>query len=206
MKALGWVLLLGLLAGCAAPPAALPRGPIALAIAQRGWHTEIGVPTAALTGPIATMGPALLHRHYLLIGYGARDYFTGLHHSDGDAALALLPGPAAINLSAFDDLSADPRRKIIWVQVSQENIDALLRFVFASIPHRGDAAPAPIFVRNDANMFYAAQPDYNMLYNCNNWAVDTLIAGGLPFSAAGVHFAADVQGQARRLAAAQGSN
>jgi hypothetical protein len=42
-----------------------------------------------------------------------------------------------------------------------------------------------------------------MLYNCNNWAVDALRAGGLPFSNDGLHFSGDVQNEAKRIAAAQ---
>lgn len=199
------VLALGLiLSSCATPPpVAVPRGPIALAVAQRGWHTEIGVPETALTGPLATLGPARLHRHYLLIGYGARYYFTG-HHSAGTAVAALLPGPAAINLSAFDDLAADPARKIIWLHVSQSDIDHMLAFIWQSLPRAGAATPPVIASFNNASMFYAAQPDYNMFYNCNNWAVDALRAAGLPFSNTGLHYASDVQAQAGRIAAAQG--
>jgi hypothetical protein len=187
---------------CAAPqPAAVPHGPIRLAICKRGWHTEIGIPQAAITGPLATLGPAVLHRRYLLVGYGARAYFTNPEAGAGTAAEALLPGPAAINLSAFDNLSDD--QQITWLYVSQNDIDHMLAFIWQSLPRQGGAPPAPIVTVNNANMFYAAQPDYNMLYNCNNWAVDALRAAGLPFSNAGLHFADDVQAQAQRIAAAQ---
>ena len=194
------LLVLALTACASAPPAAVPRGPIALAVAQRGWHTEIGIPDSALTGPLATFGPTALHRHYLLIGYGARYYFTG-HHGAGTAAEALLPGPAAINLSAFDNLDA-PDRQIVWLHVSQSDIDHMLAFIWQSMPRDG-AIPPVIVTVNSADMFYAAQPDYNMFYNCNNWAVDALRAGGLPFSNAGLHFSSDVQAEAKRIAAEQ---
>jgi hypothetical protein len=200
------LVLLGLvlLSSCAAPPpAAVPHGAIALAICKRGWHTEIGIPQTALTGPLATLGPTALHRHYLLIGYGARAYFTNPDAGAGTAAEALLPGPSAINLSAFDDLTATDRQ-ITWLYVSQDDVDHMLAFVWQSLPRQGDAPPAPIVTVNNANMFYAAQPDYNMLYNCNNWAVDALRAGGLPFSNAGLHFSDDVQAQAQHIAATQG--
>lgn len=197
------LLLLCLLTACATPrPAPVPHGPIALAIAQRGWHTEIGFPQSALTGPLASLGPAALHRHYLLIGYGARAYFTNPRAGAGDAAVALLPGPAAINLSAFDNLDDASGRQITWLHVSQDNVNRMLEFVWASMPHQ-NGAPVPIVTINNANMFYAAQPDYNILYNCNNWAVDALRAGGLNFSNAGLHFSSDVQDQAKRIAAAQ---
>jgi hypothetical protein len=199
------LLLLCLLSACATPPpqaAAIPHGPIALAICKRGWHTEIGVPQSALTGPLASLGPTALHRQYLLIGYGARSYFTDQNPNDGEAAEALLPGPSAINLSAYDNLDDGSGRTIIWLHVSQADIDHMLAFVWQSMPHAG-AAPSPIVTVNNANMFYAAQPDYNMFYNCNNWAVDALRAGGLPFTNAGLHFSADVLAQAKRIAAAQ---
>jgi hypothetical protein len=200
MRAL--LLLLLLLSACATPtPSSVPRGPIAIAVAKRGWHTEIGVPDSAVTGPIASLGPASLHRHYLLIGYGARDYFTNPKAGAGTAAEALFPGPAAINLSAFDDLDDDTHH-IIWLYVTQDDINHMLAFVWASMPHTG-TDPAPIVVTNNANMFYAATPDYNAFYNCNNWAVDALRAGRLPFSNSGLHFAGDVQDEAKKIAEEQ---
>jgi hypothetical protein len=189
------ILLLALLTACATTPPAVPHGPIQLAIAQRGWHTEIGIPNAALTGPLASLGPAVLHRHYLLVGFGARAYFTNPAAGAGTAAEALLPGPSAIGLASMDNLSAD---KVTWLYVSQDDINHMLAFIWQSIPN-----PAPIVTINNANIFYAAQPDYNMLYNCNNWAVDALRAGNLPFSNTGLHFSSDVQAQAQHIAAAQ---
>ncbi len=193
------ILLLALLTACATTPAPVPHGPIQLAIAQRGWHTEIGIPNAALTGPLASLGPAVLHRHYLLVGFGARAYFTNPAAGAGTAAEALLPGPSAIGLASMDNLSAD---KVTWLYVSQDDINHMLAFIWQSLPRNG-AVPAPIVTINNANIFYAAQPDYNMLYNCNNWAVDALRAGNLPFSNTGLHFSSDVQAQAQHIAAAQ---
>lgn len=194
------LLALILLTACATPQTApVPHGPIHLAIAQRGWHTEIGIPESALTGPLATLGPANIHRQYLLVGFGARAYFTNPKAGAGTAAEALLPGPSAINLAAMDNLDAD---QVTWLYVSQDDINHMLAFIWQSLPHTG-TAPAPIVTINNADIFYAAQPDYNMLYNCNNWAVDALRAGGLPFSNAGLHFSSDVQAQAKRIAAAQ---
>jgi hypothetical protein len=203
---LRYVLLLAFvfLSACATPPpAAVPPGPVHLAICQRGWHTEIGVPETALTGPLATLGPASLHRHYLLFGYGARAYFTNPNAGAGTAAEALLPGPAAINLAAFDDLNDGSGRQIVWLNVSQADIDHMLDFIWQSMPRSGSATPVAIVTVNNASMFYAAEPDYNMLYNCNNWAVDALRAAGLPFSNNGLHFSSDVLDQAKRIAAAQ---
>lgn len=197
------LLLVLLLAACAAPtPPPVPRGPVALAVARRGWHTEIAIPATALTGPLASLGPAVQHRHYLLIGYGARAYFAHPGAGAGTAAEALFPGPAAINLSDYDNLADDPKRQIVWLYVTQTDIDHMLAFVWHSMPHTG-AVPVPIVTINNADMFYAAQPDYNMLYNCNNWAVDMLRAGGLPFSNSGLHFSSDVLAQAKRIEAAQ---
>jgi hypothetical protein len=190
-----------LLSSCAAQQLALPHGPIALAVAKRGWHTEIGVPREALSGPLANFGPTDLHRHYLLIGFGARAYFTGQHRGAESAAEALLPGPSAIDLAELDRLNAD---QVTYLYVSQTNINNLLAFVWQSMPRTG-AAPMPIVIRNNANMFYAATPGYNMLYNCNNWAVDALRAAGLPFTNTGLHFSGDVQAQAQKIAAEQQS-
>jgi len=195
------LLALSLLTACATSlPPAVPRGPIQLAIAQRGWHTEIGIPESALTGPLASLGPAMLHRHYLLVGFGARAYFTNPKAGAGIAAEALLPGPSAIDLAAMDNLDADQGT---WLYVSQSDITHMLAFIWQSLPRNGAAAPVPIVTINNANIFYAAQPGYSAFYNCNNWAVDALRAGNLPFSNSGLHFSSGVQAQAKRIAAAQ---
>ncbi len=194
-----------LLAACATPtPQSVPRGPIAIAVAQRGWHTEIGIPASSLNGPLSHLGPANLHRAYLLIGYGARDFFTNPKAGAGTAFEALFPGPAAINLAAFNNLDDASDGHTVWLYITQEDINQMLAFIWSSMPHTG-AAPQPIVTANNASMFYTAKPDYDALYNCNNWAVDALRAAGLPFSNAGVHFSSDVQVEARRIAQAQHS-
>jgi hypothetical protein len=196
-------LALSFLTACATPaPPPVPHGPVTLGIAKRGWHTEIAVPETSLTGPLASLGPANLHRKYLLFGFGARAYFTNPKAGAGTAAEALLPGPSAINLAAFDDLNDGTGREVIWLHVSQDDINHMLAFIWAALPHQG-AVPAPIVTANNASIFYAAQPDYNMFYNCNNWTVDALRAGDLPFSNAGLHFSSDVLAQAKQIAAAQ---
>lgn len=194
-----------LLAACAMPTLQpLPRGPIGIAVAQRGWHTEIGIPASSLNGPLSHLGPANLHRSYLLIGYGARNFFTNPKAGAGTAFEALFPGPAAINLAAFNNLDDASEGHTVWLYVTQEDINQMLAFIWSSMPHTG-AAPQPIVTANNASMFYRAKPDYDVLYNCNNWAVDALRAAGLPFSNAGVHFSSDVQAEARRIARAQHS-
>lgn len=196
-------LILAFLSACAAsPPPPVPYGPVSLGIAKRGWHTEIAIPEASLTGPLASLGPAQLHRHYLLFGFGARAYFTNPQAGAGTALEALLPGPSAINLAAFDDLNDGSGRQTIWLHVSQADIDGILAFIWRSLPHQG-AAPIPIVIVNNASMFYAARPDYNAFYNCNNWAVDALRAGSLPFSNKGLHFSSGVQAEAERIAEEQ---
>lgn len=190
-----------LLSACATPPPpVIPYGPIALGVAHSGWHTEIVVPRAGLTGPLATLGPAALDRRYLVIGFGARGFFTTPDAGLGLAVEALFPGPSAINLSAFNNLTEESG--IVWLHVSRADTGAILGFVWRSLPHHG-ALPRPIVTANDASMFYAARPDYSALYNCNNWTIAALRAGGLPFTESGVHFAANVMGEARRAAAAQ---
>lgn len=196
------LLALSFLSACAASPPPVPYGPVALGVAKRGWHTEIVIPGTALTGPLASLGPAQLHRPYLLFGFGARAYFTNPQAGAGTALEALLPGPSAINLAAFNTLNDGSGRHTVWLHVSQADINHILAFIWQSLPRQG-AAPAPIVIVNAADMFYAARPDYNAFYNCNNWAVDALRAGSLPFSNNGLHFSSGVQAQAKQIAQEQ---
>lgn len=201
------LLLLAPLAACATPRinAPAPHGPIRLAICKHGFHTEIGIPTSAITGPIAALPTVRLETGgYVLIGFGAKVYFAAANPNDGQAAEALLPGPSAIDLAAFGTLTATPDRQIIWLNVDQATINRLLAFTWAAMPRApGASTPTPIAsYYNQASVFYAATPGYSGFYNCNNWAADALRAAGLPFTSQGVMWAADVQAQAR--AAAQG--
>lgn len=208
------LMLLALLAaGCAAPPrpvatlpVAEPSGPILLAVAKRGWHTEIGIPEEALNGNLTDFGPAKLHRHYLLVGFGAKQYFTDSHHGVGEAAIALTPGRSAVNLTALDNMQDDPKRQIVWLHVSQANINALEAFIWWSITPQNGAAPQLILELNNASMFYEGRQPYSLGYNCNDWAVEALREAGLPFNGSVLTSSGDVLAQARKIAATQGGH
>ncbi len=55
------------------------------------------------------------------------------------------------------------------------------------------------------SVFYAARGTYDAFDTCNTWTAEMLHAGGLPMPTAGVLFAGQAMGMARRIGAQQGS-
>ena len=61
-----------------------------------GWHTELGLPLAEVSGPLAALKPEFPSARYLVFGWGARDYYMARNPDIGDILRALAPGPAVM--------------------------------------------------------------------------------------------------------------
>ena len=61
-----------------------------------GWHTEIGLPLAEISGPLATLKLGFPNARYLVFGWGARDYYMAQNPGIGDLLRATAPGPAVM--------------------------------------------------------------------------------------------------------------
>jgi hypothetical protein len=198
----------GLLAGCAGGPPPPVRtgqaGNLVVAIIERDWHTEIGLETREITGPLATLEPSSAGAPYLVVGFGDRAYFTD-HGAGVDKALAaLFPGASAVQLASFDALPEDETHVVVRLRLSQEALDRVVDFIWNSLARQDDGTPLRVAEHNARSLFYAGRQPYESFYNCNTWTADALHAGGLPFDSSGVLFASQVMAQARRIASRQG--
>ncbi|WP_428491025.1 DUF2459 domain-containing protein [Rhodopila sp.] len=227
-----WVVLAclaGLLVvtGCSAPPKTAPDqatpdqaapdqatslgqtttpGHAVIYVIGRGWHTDIGLPVAALGPPLAMLAKGLPGVRFLTFGFGERQFVVNRETSVGAMLAALLPSPSALLMTA---LAATPeqafgRRNVVVLHVSgltvrriQDRIWRELDLSPSGRPLRLAEGPYP------GSVFYAARTTYDGLYTCNTWTAETLRGAGLPIASNGVLFAGQVMGPARWIGARQ---
>jgi hypothetical protein len=197
----------GLLSGCAgSQPVPVPEaqtGQVVVAVIERDWHTEIGVLSSGVSGPLSKLHPLSAGGKYVVFGFGDRAYFSDHDAGAGKAFAALFPGPSAVQLATFDALPEDETHIVVRIHLSQEALDRIVAFVWDSLD-KGDAeTPWRVSEYGQQNVFYAGRLRYDSIYNCNAWTADALRAGGLPFDPSGIMFASEVMEQARKIASVQ---
>jgi uncharacterized protein (TIGR02117 family) len=172
-----------------------------------GWHTELGLPLQAITGPLAALKPEFPSARYLVFGWGAHDYYMAQNPGIGDLLRAVASGPAVmlvipleISPEAFFGAS-----NVFPLPASQDGIQSLATFLsdYLAVDKEGPlgrigTGPFP------QSVFFASTGTYNLGHTCNTWTAEALRAAGLPVTAAGVVFAGQVLDQLRPILA--GSN
>lgn len=203
------IALLGLaqLAACAAAPPIGPAPPHPVswvAIADRGWHTDLCAPSADASGALAAAAKGFPGARVLCLGFGERDFFLARGADPLDAVAAVFPSRAALLLTA---LRASPEAAFGARAVVRLPIDAAGRAVLARFLAR-DFAPgghgAPRWLRDGpypGSAFYAARGSYDLFSTCNTWSARGLRAAGVPVGG-GVITAGQVMGRARAIARA----
>jgi len=163
-----------------------------------GWHTELGLPLEAITGPLAALKPEFPSARYLVFGWGAHDYYMARNPGIGDLLRAVAPGPAVmlviplqISPEAFFGAS-----NVFVLRAPAEGIQRISQFLrdYLAIEEKGtpdriSTGPYP------QSVFYASTGTYNLGHTCNTWTVEALRVAGLPVNAAGVVFAGQVLDQ-----------
>ncbi len=208
--------VLGLLAlhgVCAAAPAgshpALPWRADFIYVIAGGWHTELGLPTASISGPLAALASRLPGARYLVFGWGARDYYMARDPGLGDLLRAATPGPAVmlvfplvVSPAAFAG-AADA----LAIPISRAGADRLSRFLWEGLvvdrnqtPRDLGAGPYP------QSVFYAGTGTYDLSHTCNTWTAEALRAAGVPVTTAGIVFAGQLLDRLRPLAAGSSPN
>jgi uncharacterized protein (TIGR02117 family) len=174
-----------------------PRSGVIYVIAG-GWHTELGLPLEALSGPLAALKPDFPSARYLVLGWGARDYYMAENPGIGDILRAATPGPAVmlaiplqISPEAFFGAS-----NVFVLPAGPEGIQRLSEFLWSYLavdkawpPRRIGTGPFP------QSVFYPSTGTYNIGHTCNTWTAEALHDAGLPVNATGVVFAGQVLDQ-----------
>lgn len=167
-----------------------------------GWHTEIAYPIHAMHGPLKAVTPDFPGAQYLSFGWGERNYYMARAPTFSDAMSALFPGPAVLLVTP---LYRPPRHsranaQVFEVGFSTAGLDRLCNHLWAAFEKSGDGTPRRLAAGPEpGSAFYAATGTYSASYTCNTWIAESLRAGGIPVTPAGVVFTNQVIDQLRSL-------
>jgi Protein of unknown function (DUF2459) len=208
----GWLLLcLASLAGCSVLPPAEPisgsdrlENPVAVYVARRKWHIDVGFAAADLDPPLAPINAEFATARYLFFGFGDRHYLLTKSKNAPLLLRALWPGPALLLVTAIDGTPAAAfgQSQVIRIELSAAQAHALQSFIRTSMVGTDLTALAPGPYPESA--FYAAAQQYWALHTCNTWVAEALRAADQPVHSRGVVFASQLWIQVRRLAQLQG--
>lgn len=186
-------LLLLTLAGCAALPEApacdLAAGP-RIWLLDAGWHTEIGLPAAALPPRHAEAFPGAA---LIFLGFGKRHFMLAEAPGLAEFVAGPFPGEAALQLTGWPG----PPAGVLALPVTPAGLLGLVAALEASF-----APGAPIIEARPGRRFHAAARGYHLGYTCNSWTAEMLAAAGMPVRPEGVVLARGVTAQAAALAGA----
>jgi hypothetical protein len=204
--------IIAALGGCGArtepPPFAAERaaGGAAVAIVDRGWHTDLALPAEALTGPLAEVKQSFPGLRYAVFGFGDRVYYMAREETVLGTLEALFPGPGVVLVTALGvpPAAAFGRESVVTLQLSCTELHALGGFIARTMARGAAAALKPLAAGPyPGSLFYASSESYDAFHDCNNWTVAALESAGLPADPAGVFFAGQAMTQARYIAALQ---
>jgi uncharacterized protein (TIGR02117 family) len=192
------------IAGCSSVPShagSAARDEVIYLLAS-GWHTELGIASRAISGPLATLKSSFPNARYLIFGWGAQNYYMAQNPGIEDLLRAVVPGPAimlVVPREVSPEVSAAADTFVL--PISRDGLERLSAFFWNNllkdpkeVPHRVGAGPFP------QSVFFASTKTYDLTYTCNTWTAAALRVAGLPVSEAGVVFAGQVLDQVRLVA------
>ena len=172
-------------------------------VIDHGWHTDLGIPAAALRGPLERFRQVFPGMRVLIAGFGRRTFMTAPARNLGDFLIGPFPGDGALLVAG---LTAPPDQAYADGTVARLTLPpggaaALSDFVWSTLrldDHGQPVMIAPGFFAG--SRFYATRIGYSGLYTCNSWTADALHAARLLPSTSGVVFADQVMRPASRVA------
>jgi uncharacterized protein (TIGR02117 family) len=201
-----WLALACIVAACAWSPVEPYAGEApkveTLYVIASSWHTEIGLPAHAITGPLMALRSTAPEAQYFVFGWGQRNYYMARDPGFGDLVEAAVATPAVmlvipLNVSPREFFAAS---SVFSISTSREGLDRLSRFLWdylekdpPLVPRRVGDGPY------SASTFYASTGTYSLGNTCNTWTAEALRISGLPVSASGVVFAHQVVTQVQGL-------
>jgi uncharacterized protein (TIGR02117 family) len=170
-------------------------------VLRRGYHTDIGVRTADLAGPIATIGTRYPTAQTLLFGFGDRTFVTTRRKWIGDWLLALLPGRGAMLVTGLRTTPQEAfgTANVVQLGLTDPQFSRVEDYVNRSFVL---AANAPVWIANGpyrGSLFYASTRTYDLLDTCNTWTAAALRHAGLDVPVAFTLFSGQAFRSARHL-------
>jgi len=198
-----------LLAACSAvavrpDPPALPRT-VPISVIERDWHTDIGLRTEDLDGPLVLLRDRFPGARMLVFGFGDRQYLTDPHPALSDMLLAALPAPGALLVTGLSTApeAAFGEAHVAELMLSDAGAQRALAYVANSFAYSTTGAQVAL---GDGpypgSLFYAARIPYALTHTCNTWTAEVLAEGGAAVSAEGVLLAGQVMARTRAAQAA----
>jgi len=138
----------------------------------------------------------------LEVGWGDRAFYQAREPSLGMALRAAFGSASVLHVVAVDGPVERffGGAEIVDVALSRDGLDALIRFVAASVARGGGArAPAVGPGRYGRSAFYAATRTYSLLYTCNTWVGEALETAGCQVNPSMATTAEGLLTQVRRL-------
>lgn len=192
--------------GCSTVPQqtaqSVPGGSERIYVIDRGWHTDIGLPVAELHGTLALVAADFPGAKWLTIGFGDRAYLLDRDTDFFDMLRALLPGKAALLVTA---LRATPEAafgagSVVTLAIAERQLDDLEAFLASYfVTDRAGQALRLADGPYPGSAFFASDATYDAFHTCNSWTAKSLRAAGYPVSTTLVIFAPQVMAEARRL-------
>ena len=207
MRVLVVALLAGWLAGCAVTPtdAPVPSGETTIYVVARGWHTDIGLPVDALTGPLASLERDFPGVRFMVFGFGERQYYMAHDTGSGEMLAALLPSESAILMTALrtPPPEAFPDQTVVALHLPRSGVERIAMRLWDELEKTADGSVVRLadgpYV---GSVFYASRETYDAFHTCNTWTALVLRDGGYPMNTH-VLFAGQVIQQVARIAAIQ---
>jgi uncharacterized protein (TIGR02117 family) len=203
-------LLVGALLGCSAPSGPSYRVGAAdvatIYVVGRDWHTDVVIPASELAGPLGGLERLFPGARYFSFGFGERNYVLARRRTFANLLLALWPGPGLMLVTGLRALPSEAfgPPHVVTLRLSETGRSALLAFLGGYF-EGGSHGNLRVAARGPypGSMFFASPGTYSAVYTCNTWTADALQAAGLPVTASGVLFAAQVMERAREVSADQ---
>jgi uncharacterized protein (TIGR02117 family) len=171
-------------------------------VVERGFHTDIGLRSADLTGPIAQFATIFPTAQTVLFGFGDRLFVTTRRKWLGDWLLALVPGHGAMlvtGLLTTPDV-AFGQGNVARIKVTSAQLARIEAYVSFSFDLAGGM---PVWIGKGpyyGSLFYASPRTYDLLDTCNTWTAAALRSGGLNEGVAFTLLSGQAMRGARRLA------
>jgi len=152
-------------------------------------HTDIAIPiepeSLAALPFLAEAGLPVAHPHarWLLIGWGAREFYTQTpsfaEMQPGPTFKALTLDAATMHVDVIGDLTADAPF-VVPVDITPEGYAGLLQAMSESFTRRdGQVIPIEGYALGTADRFFEGEGFFTAVLGCNTWSARMLRSAGL---------------------------